>query len=94
MARNPRHPMQPLVRDPAGVVRFKANPIVRFLLETSTADLDTLARMGFDEEHHEQFAQLIGYSVSGFGELSYVTTRLIVKADKAAERLLRGRKGP
>jgi hypothetical protein len=29
--------------------------------------------MPFDREDWEQFAQLIGYSLDGFGELSYVS---------------------
>ena len=32
-----------------------------------------IAVKGFSQEDQEQFAQLIGYSVSGFGDLSYVS---------------------
>lgn len=79
-----KHPMQPLYRD-ADVVRFKENKIVRFLLDAGPFDLNQLARMPFDAEDHEQLAQLIGYSVSGFGELSYASDKAIEAADKLAE---------
>ena len=35
--------------------------------------MNELACMDFSQEDSEQFAQLIGYSVSGFSELSYVS---------------------
>lgn len=71
-----RHPVQPLYRDQHGVIRFKENAIVKFLLEWTTVrgmGLNELAGKGFSNEDFEQFAQLIGYSLSGFGELSYVS---------------------
>lgn len=57
--------------DPYGAltVRFKENSIVRFLLDGGPFDLNMLARMPFSVEDREQFAQLIGYSLEGFGEL-------------------------
>jgi len=69
----PKHPVQPLVIDPDGIVRFKPNKIVRFLLDAGPFDLNKLALMPWDDEDHVQLAQLIGYSLSGFGELSYVS---------------------
>jgi hypothetical protein len=68
----PRHPLQPLIKDDRGVIRFKANAIVRFLLDNGPHNLNHLAVMNFSAEDHEQFAQLIGYSLSGFGDLDYV----------------------
>lgn len=67
-----KHPIQPLELDEHGVIRFKLNAIVRFLLDEGPFDLNQLAGKSFSVEDHEQFAQLIGYSLSGFGELSYV----------------------
>jgi len=67
------HPIQPIVTDSKGVIRFKENKIVRYLLDNSGIDLNQIAIEGFDQEDHEQLAQLIGYSLSGFGELSYVS---------------------
>ena len=81
------HPMQPveMVED---VARFKENKIVRFLLDTSKNTLNDLACMPFDNEDWEQLYQLIGYSVSGFGDLSRVSEELVAKADAAVEDIL------
>ena len=69
-----KHPIQPLAKDAHGVMRFKANAIVRHLLDTHTdCDMNRLAGMGFSDDDRQQFAQLIGYSLGGYGELqSYV----------------------
>ena len=67
-----KHPVQPLYEDEHGVVRFKPNRIVRFLLDSGPFDMNKLAAMDFSREDYVQFAQLIGYSLGGFGELSYV----------------------
>lgn len=79
------HPMQPLVRDEHGVVRFKRNAIVEFLLKNGTIDLNGIARLPFDNRDREQFAQLIGYSVDGFGGLSYARPDIVAAADRMAE---------
>jgi hypothetical protein len=68
-----KHPIQQLEKDEEGKLRFKQNSIVRFLKDTSKYNLNELALMPFDREDWEQFAQLIGYSLDGFGELSYVS---------------------
>jgi hypothetical protein len=62
---------QPLHVDEHGTVRFKKNAIVVHLLKTYT-DLDELARLNFTDEDRRQFAQLIGYSLDGYGGLPYV----------------------
>lgn len=67
-----RQPIQPIVVDAHGVKRFRANEIVRYLLDNGRIDLNRLAVLPFSADDREQFAQLIGYSVSGFGDLSYV----------------------
>jgi hypothetical protein len=69
------HPIQPLMPDAHGVLRFKENRLVSHLLEVARENgcsLNELACMGFSQDDREQFAQLIGYSLRGFGELSYV----------------------
>lgn len=69
-------PMQPLVIDAHGTLRFKENLIVRKLLDYATEHgygLNEMAREEFDAEDQMQLAQLIGYSLSGYGTLSYVT---------------------
>jgi hypothetical protein len=64
-----KHPIQPLATDQQGTLRFKKNAIVSFLAE---GRLNELATVDFPQEDHEQLAQLIGYSLDGFGSLSYV----------------------
>lgn len=68
-----KHPIQPLSPDSSGTIRFKANAIVQHLLAHGGFDMNKLAIMDFSVEDREQFAQLIGYSLGGFCELSYVT---------------------
>lgn len=75
------HPVQPLIVDEYEVLRFKGNAIVRFLLDAGPFDMNQLALMPFTVEDREQFAQLIGYSLSGFGELSYVTDETYARAE-------------
>lgn len=79
----PRHPIQPLVKEENGVVCFKRNEIVRFLLDAGPHDLNKLSTLQrFSQEDWEQFAQLIGYSLSGFCELSYVSPQVAVAAER------------
>lgn len=73
-----KHPTQPLIWDTkmadARVLRFKPNKIVQFLLDhNGKFGLNELACMDFSREDRQQFAQLIGYSLQGYGDLSYVT---------------------
>jgi hypothetical protein len=70
--RKTEHPIQPIVIDKHGTLRFKSNAIVCHLLDNGGIDLNALAVMQFDQNDREQFAQLIGYSLCGFSELSYV----------------------
>ena len=39
-----KHPLQPLYKDD-GIIRFKKNSIVRFLLDSGNHDLNSLAMM-------------------------------------------------
>jgi hypothetical protein len=69
------HPIQPLESDSHGVLRFKRNAIVEQMLEWGREhghDLNKIAMMDFSNEDRQQFAQLIGYSLDGYSELSYV----------------------
>ena len=84
-----KHPIQPIYLDEDGTARFKENKIVRFLLEAGPYNMNTLALMPFNNEDREHFAQLIGYSVSGFGDLSYTNPDVVLKCDEEVERLLR-----
>lgn len=80
-----KHPTQPLELDPNGTLRFKENKIVSHLLDHGGMDMNYLAVQGFSQEDEEQFAQLIGYSLSGFSELSYVSDETLDRA-QAGER--------
>ena len=86
-----KHPMQPVVWD-KDIIRFKKNAIVSYLLDLCTikgiADMNSLALIPFEQEDREQFAQLIGYSVSGAGDLGYVSEKLIARADAKAAKLI------
>lgn len=82
-----KHPIQPLEKKD-GVLRFKQNAIVSHLLEHGEkhgCGLNEIARMDFSEEDHMQLAQLIGYSLSGYGELSYVDGDSYSAAEKMSE---------
>ena len=81
----PVQPMQPLEKDEHGVLRFKENKIVRTLLDVATArgimDMNSIAGGSFSQEDREQFAQLIGYSLCGASDLSYVRASTLAKAE-------------
>jgi hypothetical protein len=70
-----KHPIQPLEEGCDKVIRFKKNAIVKYLLEHAEkhgCNLNDLRDMGFSKEDHQQLAQLIGYSLGGYGDLSFV----------------------
>lgn len=82
-------PMQPIVLDDRGRPVFQENPIVRFLLDWAKArgmGLNELQMMSFDNCDREHFAQLIGYSVGGYSELSYVSDVSYNKAEAEAKK--------
>lgn len=71
------HPVQPVLVDTSGMWRFKSNAIVTYLLDNGGIDMNAIAMRDFSPEDRVQFAQLIGYSVGGFCELSYVSNEEI-----------------
>lgn len=80
-----RHPIQPMADDGTGVLRFKQNPIVRRLLDDGPFDLNHIAQWpNVSDEDRRQFAQLLGYSLSGFGELWYSDEETYEAADRMA----------
>jgi hypothetical protein len=83
--------MQQIHLDKEGVARFRANKIVRYLLDAGPFDMNQLALMSFSNKDREQFAQLIGYSVSGYGDLSYASPKSVAKADAKVEKLVQER---
>ena len=83
-----RHPMQPLEKDKGGTIRFKTNKIVNYLLDQKGGiDLNYLAARSdkFDQTDWEQFYQLIGYSIDGFHELSFVSDATAMEATRKAQ---------
>lgn len=88
-----RHPMQPMVVDESQTVRFKENTIIRWLVDQGHLDLNQIASMEFPQEDRVQLAQLIGYSLKGFHELSFVPDVVAKQASKAAGRVLPGASG-
>lgn len=66
------HPIQPLEKDDYGVLRFKENKIVTYLLSKGVyvnIDMNLISAMDFSNEDKQQFAQLIGVSLKGYKEL-------------------------
>lgn len=85
------HPMQPIEFDGKGVVRFRENRIVRHLLDFAKprgCGLNEIARMEFSQDDRMQLAQLIGYSVSGYGDLGYASDESVETADRIADELI------
>lgn len=96
------HPLQPVDFDADGeVVRFKENKIVSWMLdqgrEGQRFDLHMIglevARDRLPEADLVQLSQLIGYSVSGFGELSYAPTAMVEECDRIVDWLVAARSG-
>lgn len=84
MLKKAHHPMQPLEVDNEGVIRFKRNAIIDRLFNERIISLNTIAMWDVPTEDREQFWQLLGYSVSGYGDLSFVRKKTIQEADEKA----------
>jgi len=80
-----KQPMQPIDKDEQGTVRFKPNAIVDYLIENGNIDMNKIATLDVPREDREQFAQLIGYSLGGYSELSYVSDESYETAVKVYE---------
>lgn len=59
----PDHPLQPIVTDDHGVIRFKKNHLIDWMVEI--LNLNEIARHQHTQEDYDQLLQLVGYSVSG-----------------------------
>lgn len=84
-----KNPIQPIYFDHNGVARFKSNKIVEYLLLRAKevgVDLNHLACLDFSQDDEEQFAQLHGYSLDGWSELSYISEGTFVRAFKQKEK--------
>jgi hypothetical protein len=82
------HPMQPIAHDSHGVVRFKRNGIIDDLVRRKIIDLNDIDVDAFPVEDVEQLWQLMGYSVSGYGDLSFVRPETIAAADAIAAKVV------
>ena len=80
-----KYPIQPIERDAQGIIRFKKNAIVEYLLDAGSIDLNKLAMLDFSDEDRAQFEQLIGRSVSAFCGLDCVSEELAGKATMLSE---------
>jgi hypothetical protein len=81
-------PIQPLYRDINGTIRFRENAIVRHMLDMGFIDMNRIACLtNISQEDREQFAQLIGYSLGGFGELPYVSDETYGAAERMADNI-------
>lgn len=71
---NMTQPIQPIGLDEHGVLRFKKNAIVADLVYSSNLnDISLKVTQGqYSNQDYVHLMQLIGYSVSGFGDLSSV----------------------
>lgn len=92
--------MQPVVLDDDGVVRFKVNRVVRWMsdrLKERGIGLNEIFiahdPRGDDRDDYQQLMQLIGYSVSGYGDLSTSDPEIVRAADQLAHDLISKKKG-
>lgn len=71
---NMAQPIQPIGLDEHGVLRFKKNAIVADLVDSSNLnDISRKVKQGqYSNQDYVHLMQLVGYSVSGFGDLSSV----------------------
>ena len=63
-----KYPMQPMINK-----RFEANPIVNHFVPDFNLVSVWCQQNDIDNKYQEQLAQLVGYSLGGYGDLSYVS---------------------
>jgi hypothetical protein len=78
-----KHPMQPIELK-GEVYRFKENEIISYLVDSGKINLNEISLLPFKKEDKEQFWQLMGYSVSGYGDV-FGDTEVVRKADAIVE---------
>lgn len=91
MRKKRSQPMQPIEWDGKGVIRFQDNKIISMLYEAGVFDLNAIAVQCIEKKipraDQMQFWQMLGYSVSGFGDLSFATKEMVAAADEIAAQL-------
>lgn len=87
-------PNQPIVFAEDGCIRFMQNKIIDRLLDIATELGYSLNEISRDQqngeyriEDYKQLIQLIGYSVSGYGDLNEVSHEEACKFDEIAQKL-------
>lgn len=99
--------MQPIVWV-GKVIRFQENQVIQYIMRNAGSlitkdfpgipdgqiDLNKLLFACHDVPRDDwmQFAQLLGYSVSGFGELNYADPNTVAAADTIAARMSAAKK--
>jgi hypothetical protein len=91
-----KQPRQPIGWADDGVIRFKENKIVKWMLDMGRGgqkfDLNLIVMRlhegKFSVEDLIQLDQLIGYSTSGFGDLSYIPPEEVEACDEIAANLV------
>lgn len=89
--RRKNNPMQPVVLAENGSIRFKENAIIISLLEFATQHgygLNSIAAADYSDDDYSQLMELIGYSVSGYGNLSRCNKSHMRRADKIARDII------
>lgn len=82
-----KHPMQKMHKD-GKIIRFVANQIIKDLYEQGKIDLNAIAaNPAYSNDDRAQLSQLIGYSVSGYCDLSHPTEKNKDKAWARMEKL-------
>ena len=78
------YPIQP-IKD----ARFEQNPIVNWLC-SEVSDMNKISiyaqQNNVDDKYQEQIAQLVGYSIGGYGDLSYVTDESYYRAQSIHDK--------
>jgi hypothetical protein len=69
------------------VTRFRRNAIVRRLLDEGPLDLNSISMSNPEPADYAQLTQLIGYSVSGWGDLSTSPEHMVEEADRIAQTI-------
>lgn len=82
MTDQPKHPLQPRVRDSTDVERFKVNNVIRWLMQSKFQELVTLWKQGeFNDEDMQQVAQQAGYTTTSYVTLPFVDDDAISRLD-------------
>ena len=83
--------MQPIAPDSHGVARFRENDVIRWLVDVKGVNLNEVSRVAqteeFDRYDVAQFWQMLGYSVSGYGDISFIPKSVVEKADSKVEEM-------